>query len=414
MLSIGPTRPMKVVLSVSLVLALLVASIAALGGTASASQRKGSAASSSVTVEIIAPLTGAGGAYQPWVNAAVAGVKADNATRGNHVQISYKVCDSGESATSEEACGREAIADHVVGVVNMASVATGLEPFLKSGHIPDFDFLVDPTMYTNPISYSIAPLGAGTDLGVAALAKKSGCKKIGIIRADPGGPSAAAAYLKDFAQDTKRVGIASAGISVTPGTPAYAPYVSRLLSENVDCVYPSGFGSDFIGMVQSIYQANPEMKIYTSPGYVTPQAISSLGSAMNNVAGADFDWTTSTASQAAHPGIKQFVTALNKYAPKPLELSSATTIAWADMRALITGIWKVKGAVTGAGVIKELNTFKNYNPGVSPDVSFNKEDPIPGYSRIFSPYIIEVKWTKAGARYDIGNFLNFFTGKTIG
>jgi ABC-type branched-subunit amino acid transport system substrate-binding protein len=167
-------------------------------------------------------------------------------------------------------------------------------------------------------------------------------------------------------------------------------------------------------MVQAVHQANPQMKMYTAPGYVTAAAISSLGSAMNNVAGVSFAWTTTAASQAQHPAIKAFVTDLTKYAPSPNAPDVASTIAWADVRALIAGIWKVKGAITGANVIKALNSTTNYNPGVSPPISFSKPSTEPGYSRIFSPWVIEVKWNTAGQLRSIGKFFNFFTGKTLG
>jgi ABC-type branched-subunit amino acid transport system substrate-binding protein len=385
---------------------LLAASLAAIGAGGSSAS-----ATPTATVEVIAPLTGTGGAYQPWVNAVVAAVKSENAhSAGNGAQIKLKICDSGVSANSEEGCGRQIVSDKAAGVLNMSSVATGIEPFLRQAHIPDFDFLVDKVMYTSPISYSVASLAPASDIGIATLSKRVGCKHLVMIRADLGGPAAAASYIQTFEADAQQVGVTADAVSATPGSPDMSPYVAQAISKGADCIYASAFGSDLVALLQAASQASSTVKLMTVPGYVTQATIQSLGSIMDRVLAVSFVWPATAA--AKHPALKAFESDVKKYAPSPNALDNGSIASWAEARALITAIRKVKGSITAPKVIKVLNSFTNYNPGVAPPVSFSKPNRVAGASRIFAPYGLQVKWV-GGQVYAVGSFFNLYTGKAV-
>jgi ABC-type branched-subunit amino acid transport system substrate-binding protein len=158
-------------------------------------------------------------------------------------------------------------------------------------------------------------------------------------------------------------------------------------------------------------QASPTVKLMTSPGYITPAAIQSLGPAiMNRLIGDAGSYPVTSA--AKHPALKTFMAQLKKYAPSPTLEDAASVTAWSEADALITAIRQVKGSITSAKVIQQLNTFKNYNVGVGPAVSVNKPDPASGYPRVFAPNALEVKWVNNQVT-QVGQFFNFFTGKTV-
>jgi ABC-type branched-subunit amino acid transport system substrate-binding protein len=365
----------------------------------------------SATVEIIAPLTGVGGAYQPWVDAAQAAVRAENAhPSGNRAQINLKICDAGESSNTEEACAREAVADKVAGTVDMSNTESGIEPILKQGHIADVSFMADPITYTSPVAYSTTALGMVAFLGLDSVAKSVGCHKYMILDADPGSPAVVQALINNFEAQVKRFHMQTGGIEIQPGTPDMSPYIQRALSDGADCVFPNGFGADEVAMLQAGAQGSKTLKLLTVPGLLTQQTITSLGPIMNRVIGDDFAWPISSAAQ--HPGLRTFESQLNKYAPSPHDTSDASIASWADARALISAIWQVQGAITSKKVIQQLNTFTNYSTGIGPALTFSKPNPVKGYPRVFTPYVIRVKWVN-GVEESVGKFYNFFTGKTV-
>jgi ABC-type branched-subunit amino acid transport system substrate-binding protein len=190
-----------------------------------------------------------------------------------------------------------------------------------------------------------------------------------------------------------------------------SPYVAQALSQGAQCLYISAFGSDAVSLLEAAAQASPTVKLMTSPGYITPAAIQSLGPAiMNRLIGDAGSYPVTSA--AKHPALKTFMAQLKKYAPSPTLEDAASVTAWSEADALITAIRQVKGSITSAKVIQQLNTFKNYNVGVGPAVSVNKPDPASGYPRVFAPNALEVKWVNNQVT-QVGQFFNFFTGKTV-
>lgn len=388
-----------------------LSTVAASGSTSDKTVAKGS----DVNIGVYSTLSGAGGAFDPWQNAVLAAINAVNAKGGaNGHKLVAKKCDMGTSANSEQKCGRAALNDNVVGIISSSESESGILPFVQKGKIPTFTFLCDRAFYTSPYSYSVtSPCPAAIVAGMVGLGKKLSCKKFAMIRTNQTlNPAQEAAFAKDYLATAKKVGINAMFILGQPGAADMSPYISRALSAHADCIFMTGFGADIVALLKAADQATPDkkVKLMTTPALITPDAIKSLGAILDRVYSVSFTWTMKNAPQ--HPCLNQFSKELKQYGPSPTAQDNNSMDRWADTHALITAIAKVKGAVTAASVKAELDKFHNYNPCVGPPVSFDKPNTVPGNSRLFGPYAIQVKFVK-GATEAVGGFFNFFTGKPV-
>ncbi len=400
---------------------IAVLALAACGSSSSnnssGSAGSGSSASGSkftgapLNIALLAQLTGANGAYDPWNNAAIAAINAVNAKGGvNGHKLVAKVCDLGTSANTAQACGRQAVAEHAVGAVLNTVAPENVEPFLRQAQIPTFDYLCTPVMLTSPISYSVTAPCPATVTGLAALGKRIGCHKMSLIRAIAGeSPADSKAFGEGFLSDAKRLGLPASYVLGQAGAADMSPFVAKALSGGTDCLFLTGFGNDIIAEIKAAAQADPsgKVKIMLSPSLITPAGAKSLGNTINRVIGTTFTWQPSDA--AKHPGVQQFINEIHKYAPTPNDLTSNSMDRWAATHAIIAAIKDVQGEVTAPKVKAAFDKMSHYDPGIGPPVNFTKPNPVKTAPRVFAPYAIETKFVN-GKLFSVGNFFNIYTG----
>lgn len=399
----------------------VVVGIAAVSLTAGALAGCSGASSKSddgtVTVALIAPLTGAKGVYDPFKNAVVAAVDAINAEggAGGH-KIKLSICDAQESANTASACGVRAVQEKAVAAITMVAGETPYEPYLRKAGIPTLGLMVDPIMRTSEISYSTGTPGGASNYGVIALAKREGCKQLVYVRADPAAPAQAERFQEDFVDQAESVGLPASFVSAAPGSADMSPYIARALATGTDCMMVGAYGADAVPLLTEAVDADPDerVKLYTCSCFLTAVVAESLGADITDrFEGVDFTWSSSEAAQSEHPGIARFISELKKFAPEPFVLDSGNSkVAWSELHAVAAAIANVKGEVTAGSVASQLDKFHDYDPGIGPAVSFDTTpgDPVP--PRVFAPYGIEVKWTN-GVPETVGSFFNYYTGELL-
>jgi ABC-type branched-subunit amino acid transport system substrate-binding protein len=320
------------------------------------------------------PLTGTEGQYQPWVNSGEAAAEEINAAGGvNGHPIEIKVCDLGASANTALACGKEAVEEGAAGVFGDPMEAS-YEPYLTSAHIPIFTDQVDPSEYESEIAFALADQsGAGT-AGIAALAKQEGCKDTTTIMAFPGNPASNAAYLKAFVETGERLGSGSGTILAPAESSDFSPYVSKALGSGADCLGLLGLGPAEVGLATAANAAPADVKLITNTGYLTPEAIESLGSVADRLL---VTGSAAPATDTKNPVVKQWVESIKKYSSDPKAYDSNGAIAWAEVHALASAAEGIKGEITGEEMLAQLNSME-FNPGIAPPVSFSK--PAPSYT----------------------------------
>jgi ABC-type branched-subunit amino acid transport system substrate-binding protein len=357
----------------------------------------------------VAPLTGTSGAYIPWKNAAVAAVAADNASgaAGSH-KLKLIICDAGTNANTVQACGRQAVQDKVVGAVNYSSDVAPMEPFFRMAGIPVMDILTDPVMLKSPISYDVADPGETAEYGQVAMAKRLGCKKLVLARAYPLPPAAEAAFVAAFEKAAKSGGLQTGAVSPPPGTPDMSSYIATALKIHPDCMTIEALGSDFVTLAKAAYAADPSLKILTNIGYIEPTTITSLGAEASKL----YTLSNSYPASKSTSAVKQFVSNINKYSPKPTALDSNSAISYAGVNALAAAIKRTTGPVTPASVVKSLQSMGSFDPGIMPAVNFAKPLASPSGTRIFAPYAIEVRFVK-GVATAVGGFFNIYNSHSV-
>ena len=368
-----------------------------------------------VVVQLIGPFTGSNGAYDPWKSAVIGAVDAinKNGDAGDH-KIKLEICDAQQSANTQAACGSKTVRNKAVAALTMGSNEQAYLPYLEKAGIPTFGFMVDAKMYTSPVSYSTASAGAAAVQGVLGLAKREGCEKLVLLRADPQPPAAVAAYAENWKNAAKTIGIDTEIVQAQPGAADMSSFAAKAVGIGSDCMDVVGYGADEVSLIKAVVQADPDekIKLYTTPSLVSPDTVASLGKILDRITGVSFVWDTSEASQAAHPGIKKFAEEIAEFAPKPNQLDNNSEVMWSQAHAIAEAISKVDGAVTAKKVKEALDAMSDYDPGTGPKVSFSAEgtDPVP--SRMFAPYGVPVKWVDGKAITE-GDFFNLYTGETV-
>lgn len=382
------------------------------GGSSGSSTSTGGGTNSGAPVPImmVAPLTGANGVYQPWVDAVKGTVAAINAQggAGGH-QLALTVCDAGESANTELACGQQAVQQKDVGVINMMSATGPLGQYLDPAGIPRFGVMVDPTDKTDPLSFSVADAGGVSQQGTVALGAKLGCKSIVLVREDPGTAAEVAQTHNDFIAAGKVTGITADEIEMPPTATDASSYISKALSSHPDCLVVEGYGAPEVALMESASQmAGPSVKLMTQASFLSATAIKSLGSIVDRVSVAVAAWPVSSAGSGNE--LDQFKSDITQYAPSPNALDSNSEIMWASTKALSKAISEVKGDVTAAKVVAALHTFVNYPTGINSTVSYGHDMSPPVPPRDFAPYFIQTKYV-SGIPQAVGGFYNEYTGQ---
>jgi hypothetical protein len=294
----------------------------------------------------------------------------------------------------------------------MVSDETPFIKYLEDGKIPTISFQVSSLMQTSPVSYAFVNAGGSVIQGLFGLVKRLDCKKVTLLRADPEPAAGVKLYQDEFLSAAKVVGVKAAAVQATPGTLDMSPYVARALSGGTDCLMVEGFGADEVNLMTAAKQAisGTKVQLMTGPSFLPPATVKSLGSILNGVVGVNYVWPSNEA--AGHPGVQQFISQNEKYAPKPNDLTNNSELAWAMARLALTGISKVKGPVIAASITSALNSLGEYNPGISPPVNFSVRPSPPLPSRMFGPYAIEEKWVN-GVGVTVGGFFNEYTGAEV-
>jgi len=370
------------------------------------------ASSSSVSVTVIAPLTGSAGVYIPWVDAIKGTVKAINAKGGaNGHKIKLTVCDAGESNNTEQACGEKAVQDKSVGIIDMEAAVAPFTEFTDPHDIPRFGFIEDPLDGTDPLSFETADAGGSAVQGTVALAKHSGCTNLAWVREDPGSASAIALKEAAITASAKTLKLKVEITEVPTTATSVTSYVATALASNPDCMIGEGFGAPEVSLLEAEAQQAPSsVQLFTIAALINPAAATSLGSVLNRVKTLSFSWPVSSA--ASQPGVRLFESVMKKYDPKPYQLDNNSQNMWANTMALAAAIGKVSGPVTAKKVYAELRTFKNYNTNIGPPVSFDVAMKAPVPPRIYAPYGIAEKFVNGTLVAD-GGFFNMFTGNSV-
>jgi ABC-type branched-subunit amino acid transport system substrate-binding protein len=366
-----------------------------------------------VKLMVIIDLSNTQGAYAPWLATYQATVKAINASGGiNGRPLQLQVCDSASNANSSATCATEAVSEKLPAVVSLAGFGNAYDPILAQAKIPDIgDSLQASIQFTSPISFPLWAGGSGDLAGLGTAAAFLNCKTAAFISSFP---SAEVAIVPGLYAAFKGVavkhGITVGSLIQAPdGSPDFAPYIADALAQGADCIAFTGGDADEAGLLQAARQSGTKAKLIVADGQIPSSTVTSLGSELNGVNAVGITYPSTDTK--GHPGVAEWVHDVNKYSSDP-NLQTQSANAWASVELFAYVARHVK-TVSSATILNALNHLSNYNPGVAPDVSFNKPAPENTLGkRVFNPNVFLAHYQN-GIEVPDGaiTFRNIETGK---
>ena len=388
-----------------------------LTSAACGSSSAGTAASqSSYPLVYIGDESNTGGQATPALNAFKADIAAANAHGGIHGHpINLIVCDAQNNQNAAAGCGQQAASDHAIAVVDDSGDEDTMFPYLQTAHIPTFDNGGLPLTWTSPVSFIINADFLAVTAGAVALLSRAGCTSFVTVGSEYNSVTNGAIN-KQSAEAAKKFGIEDKGSVYAPLTaPDMSPYVTEALNKAPDCIVTQAFGPSEISLLTALAPVTSIKKIALNTAYVASSAsqakavnalMTRLGSRALLVAG---DEGTNAASW--NPAVRQFVQDHNAYDPSG-EISGVAELEWSDLQLVIHAADSVYPNVTADGVLKYLNQLRNYRPGLTPAVSFNKPVANPYGPRIEAVWVANSSWSPTGNSPRVGPWVNALTGAT--
>lgn len=388
-----------------------------LTSAACGSSSAGTAASqSSYPLVYIGDESNTGGQATPALNAFKADIVAANAHGGIHGHpINLIVCDAQSNENAAAGCGQQAASDHAIAVVDDSGEEDTMFPYLQTAHIPTFDNGGLPLTWTSPVSFIINADFLAVTAGAVALLSKAGCTSFVTVGSEYNSVTNGAID-KQSAAAAKQFGIEDKGSVYAPLTaPDMSPYVTEALNKAPDCIVTQAFGPSEISLLTALAPVTSIKEIALNTAYVASSAsqaqavnalMTRLGSRALLVAG---DEGTNAASW--NPAVRQFVQDHNAYDPSG-EISGVAELEWSDLQLVIHAADAVYPNVTADGVLKDLNQLRNYRPGLTPAVSFNKPVANPYGPRIEAVWVANSSWSPTGNSPRVGPWVNALTGAT--
>jgi branched-chain amino acid transport system substrate-binding protein len=388
-----------------------------LTSAACGSSSSGTAASqSNYPLVYIGDESNTGGQATPALNAFKADVVAANAHGGIHGhQINLIVCDAQSNENAAAACGQQAASDHAIAVVDDSGEEDTMFPYLQAADIPTFDNGGLPLTWTSPVSFIINADFLTVTAGAVALLAKAGCTSFVTVGSEYNSATNGAID-QQSADAAKQFGIEDKGSVYAPLTaPDMSPYVTEALNKAPDCIVTQAFGPSEISLLTALAPVTSIKKIALNTAYVASSAsqaqavnalMTRLGSRALLVAG---DEGTNAASW--NPAVRQFVQDHNAYDSSG-EISGVAELEWSDLQLVIHAADAVYPNVTADSLLKYLNQLRNYWPGLTPAVSFNKPAANPYGPRIEAVWVANSSWSPTGNSPRVGPWVNALTGAT--
>jgi branched-chain amino acid transport system substrate-binding protein len=398
-----------------------VALCVALGLTSAAcgssSSSGGTAASqSSYPLVYMGDESNTGGQATPALNAFKADVVAFNAHGGIHGHpINLIVCDAQSNENAAAACGQKAVSDHAIAVVDDSGEEDTMFPYLQTAHIPTFNNGGLPLTWTSPVSFIINADFLAVTAGAVALLSKAGCTSFVTVGSEYNSVTNGAID-QQSADAAKQFGVEDKGSVYAPLTaPDMSPYVTEALHKAPDCIVTQAFGPSEISLLTALAPATSIKKIALNTAYVASSAsqaqavnalMTRLGSRALLVGG---DEGPNAASW--DPAVRQFMQDHNTYDPSG-EISGVAELEWSDLQLVIHSADAIYPSVTADGLLNYLNQLRDYWPGLTPAVSFDKPVSNPYGPRIVAVWVANTSWSPTGNSPRAGSWVNALTGAT--
>jgi branched-chain amino acid transport system substrate-binding protein len=377
--------------------ALVVVTVAACGSSGgSASSGSGSSGGSSASkgpIKVFAQgtysLPGGGGLsdiYQG-VTAAADGVNAAGGIKGVKIQVTK--CDDDGSPSKAVQCTEQQIAAGAVAEVGEGTAFfQETEPYLAKASVPVVGGNGgDLAFAASNVTFEFGGGAPATFAALPAEMKAAGAKKVNLIYPSDLG-SAGAENRQEFVLGAKIAHIPVGNITGIPVTTSdFGPAVAKATQGGVDGVASFMPGAGEAQLIKTLHSDAPTVKVAATSFSMTPEVISSLGSAGNGLLVAS---VANPYNATNAPWVKVYQADMAKYQPSA-PLDDDSLIGWASVYAL-DQVGKTLPSVTRASVLTAFRKLSNFSlGGAFPNLTTTAhpcQSGCLGQVNLYSPYAI--------------------------
>lgn len=389
---------------VSVLLALVGASLVAPAGAQSKPKFTGDAVTVMTYGEFDVPATGT---QDPeWPGAVKARAKAINKSggledaKGETHEVKVLVCNTGLDPNKARQCAQDAVDANVVAVVG-ANTSYGDQslPLLEGAGIASIGtFIGAPIDASSPVSFPLTSGLPGVFTGLPAVLADQGAKTVGAIIPDLGA-------ITGVAELFMGQGATASGATLEPSVlvPAdatdLAPYVASGTADDPDGVITVILGDGYANLLQQMAQSGYEGLQASQAGIVTADVIEQAGDAAEGLllVGATTPFTNTKA-----PGVKMFRKDMKAY-DASLPLNDSAMVSWASMWVL-ERVAATLDTIDAASVLDAMGKVSDLDMGgITPPLTTTQGSGIQLLDRMYNPTVVfssvkdgKIKQLKAG------------------
>jgi branched-chain amino acid transport system substrate-binding protein len=315
-----------------------------------------------IKIAVVGDLTAGGRPGSPEVAAAararVAAINAAGGIKGRPVELIE--CDAKSDPNAARACGRKVVSDGAVAVVGVLTAGDAtLFPSLEQAGVAAIGTVpTSPASGTSKVSFCFNPGVAGDFFGAVPSLKAVGAKKVSMIY--PANIGAASDLMKaSFSQGVKQTGLATGVLAgFNAGDTQFDAQVSKATSSGVDGVFAFSPDASLGTLIQGVLQHDPGIKVTTLTVSLTSDVLKALGPAADGVAAVGL---TQPATATDLPGIKQFMTDMDKHA-KDSQRDDRAVNSWASV-LVFEKVAATLPHITRGSVLKAMSQIKDLETG---------------------------------------------------
>lgn len=379
--------------------ALVAVVLTACGNGGSNSGGGGQANSSPIQLGAWMPLTGPiavhGLAQKAGGDAYVKYLNANGGVHGRKVE--WQVEDNGYDPQKTVAAAHKLIDQSnvaaIVGANGTANTAATFSYVIDQAQVPIINtYGGDATWYNpaKPLLFGIQALYEDQAKILGKWAAKDGYKDILVVHSDP---AAFVNVANNVAPGVKSVNPSATvrDLPVKFNTTDYAPIVLQVKNLHPDAVVMILSTAEVVAYLKQAAEQGVKTGTYTYAPNASADIIKLAGQAADGLKSEAF---TLPPDDTSSSGIKQFVSAMQKYEPS-VAPDYESLFTWALLKVAIDGIGRINGTIDKDSIVKALQGMSNYDSGVMPPITFSASKHL-GVDQVQRVQLNGGKWNLVG------------------
>ncbi len=281
----------------------------------------------------------------------------------------------------------------IVGANGTANTAATFSYVLDQAQVPIINtYGGDATWYApaKPLLFGVQTLYETQAQILGKWAVKDGYKDILVVHSDP------AAFINVANNVAPGAKAASSSVNVRDlsvkfNTTDYAPIILQVKNLHPDAVVLILSTAEVVAYLKQAAQQGLKTGVYTYAPNASADVVRLAGTDAEGLKSEAFTLPPDATSSA---GVKEFVTAMQKYEPS-VTPDYESLFTWALCKIAVAAISRINGTINKDSVVKALEGMSNYDSGVMPPVTFSATQHL-GETQVQRVQLTSGKWTLVG------------------